>query len=394
MALENCPIESRGLMSGILCQSGSLGYICAAGANYAVGGGVNSWKLVFWIATGMSCFVGLVRMCFPESKQFREASRVRQETEQDRHPNEQRGSIVTIADTVQDNVTPGAFWKDTRNVLKQEWRILVYCIILMTWLTYHSHASQDSYTTFLLAQKEFNNAQASLSSMIMKSGAVVGGISIGYLSQWLGRRRCMLLPAILSALLIPAWILPQSEAGISVGGFAMQFCVGGAWGVVPIHLNELSPPAFRSVFPGVSKEVGNMISAPAAEIVNAIAESTLIAGPNDRRVPAYGPVMGIFTAIIAVGIFVTVAVGPEKRGAEFVGRVAGLDPEREAELRSRGDISRRRFGSDGTASSGEVTEKGSVDMGKWGSIDDRLKSVDFARVKYAPERNCGVEKMA
>lgn len=182
---------------------------------------MNSWKLVFWIATGMSC-LGFVRMCFPESKQFREASRVRRETEQDRHTNGHRGSIVSMTDTVHDNVTPGAFWKDTRNVLKREWRILVYCIILMSWLTYHAHASQDSYTTFLLAQKEFSNAEASLSSMIMKSGAVVGGITIGYLSQWFGRRRGMLLPAILSALLIPAWILPETEAGISIGGFAMH----------------------------------------------------------------------------------------------------------------------------------------------------------------------------
>ncbi|KAK5008282.1 hypothetical protein LTR28_004199 [Elasticomyces elasticus] len=97
----------------------------------------------------------------------------------------------------------------------------------------------------------------------------------------------------------------------------MQFFVQGAWGVIPIHLNELSPPAFRSSFPGITYQLGNMISSPSAQIVNAIAESHLIKGPKGKRVSSYGPTMGIATAIIAIGIAVTAALGPEKRGARF-----------------------------------------------------------------------------
>lgn len=39
--------------------------------------------------------------------------------------------------------------------------------------------------------------------------------------------------------------------------------------------------------------------------------------------PSYGPVMGVATAIIALGIAVTAAVGPEKRGSKFENAVIG-----------------------------------------------------------------------
>lgn len=99
-------------------------------------------------------------------------------------------------------------------------------------------------------QKEMNNASASRASILMKTGACVGGTIIGYLSQFVGRRRAIVCSALISGVLIPAWILPQGERALSVTGFFIQFFIQGAWGVIPIHLNELSPPAYRSTFPG------------------------------------------------------------------------------------------------------------------------------------------------
>lgn len=135
-------------------------------------------------------------------------------------------------------------------MLAAEWKMCIYCIILMTWFNFYSHTSQDSYTTFMKDSKGLNNSAASRASIWMKVGACVGGCIMEYLSQFFGRRRTMIVSSIISACIIPAWILPNTEAALSATGFLMQFFVQGAWGVIPIHLNELSPTAFRSSFPG------------------------------------------------------------------------------------------------------------------------------------------------
>lgn len=223
-------------------------------------------------------------------------------------------------------------------MIQSEWKMCVYCIILMTWFNYFSHTSQDSYTTFMIRQKELDNAGASRASILMKVGACVGGTVIGYTSQFIGRRRAIIISALMAGVLIPAWILPQGERSLSASGFFMQFFIQGAWGVIPIHLNELSPSAFRSTFPGVTYQIGNMISSPSAQIVNAVAEKTLITIKNGDRVEAYGPVMGIATAIIALGIAFTTMFGPEKRGRSFEGAVAGMEetnkPKKDVETAS------------------------------------------------------------
>ena len=197
----------------------------------------------------------------------------------------------------------------------------------------------------MLTQKELNNAQASRASILMKTGACVGGTIIGYLSQWIGRRRAICISAFMSCLMIPAWILPTTERSLSATGFFMQFFVQGAWGVIPIHLNELSPVAFRSSFPGITYQIGNMISSPSAQIVNAIAENNFVTAVDGEQAEAYGPTMGIATVIIAVGIIVTTMLGPEKKGRRFeLAKPAGVQ---EMEIREK-------LGSDAGMERGEV----------------------------------------
>jgi len=108
MALENCPVDARGLMSGILQQGYSLGYVLAACANLGVGGGTESWKSVFWIGAALSFAAGIVRLFFPESKQFIEAKKAGHK-----------------------HITASAFWRETRMMIAKEWKMVVYCIFLM-----------------------------------------------------------------------------------------------------------------------------------------------------------------------------------------------------------------------------------------------------------------------
>ncbi|KAI1810139.1 carboxylic acid transport protein [Poronia punctata] len=301
MALENCPPDARGFMSGVLQQGYSFGYVLAAIVNLAVGTEVESWKNVFWIGAGLSFLAGFLRCCFPESKQFLEAKAA--------------GKRITVTD----------FWIETKLMLKNEWALSIYCIILMTWFNYYSHTSQDSYTTFCLQQKELDQGAANRASILMKTGAVVGGTIIGWFSQWFGRRRSIIVSALLSGALIPAWILPEGERALSVTGFFMQFFVQGAWGVIPIHLSELAPAAYRSTFPGLTYQLGNAISSPSAQIVNAVSESHFVRSKSGKLVEAYGPTMAVATAIIVMGIVVTTMFGPERLGRTFEGGPIGAN---------------------------------------------------------------------
>ena len=134
MALEHCPVQTRGIMSGILQQGYSFGYVLAACVNLGIGGDTNSWKIMFWVGAGFSILIGIVRCFFPESKQFLEAQKA--------------GKVK------QSN----AFVSETKKMIRKEWRLSVYCIILMTWFNYYSHTSQDSYTTFMLEQKKVRSS--------------------------------------------------------------------------------------------------------------------------------------------------------------------------------------------------------------------------------------------
>ena len=200
----------------------------------------------------------------------------------------------------------------------------------MALFNFFSHTTQDSYPTFLISGKKLTRADSARGSIYAKVGAVVGGTVIGYVSQSLGRRRAIVFACLCAAALIPAWILPESKAGLAVGSFSLQFMVQGAWGVIPIHLNELSPPQFRAAFPGISYQIGNAISSPAAEIVTAISERTFITYKGEE-VEAFGPTMGVATAIIALSLAFWTAIGKEQRGSHFeAARIAGYSDEPEA----------------------------------------------------------------
>ncbi|KAI1008117.1 hypothetical protein K3495_g104 [Podosphaera aphanis] len=301
MGLENCPSAARGLLSGILQQGYSFGYVLAACVNLGVGGAPETFKVVFWIAAAFCFFVGFLRILFPESQQF-----------------------LAIKEGCQMNSHSAVSWSNIKRMLATQYKTCLYCTLLMTWFNFYSHATQDSYTT-LMKEKGLDNSAASQASIWMEVGACVGGTVMGYISQFFGRRRTIIAATLGSTLMIPAWILPRSEPALSTTGFLMQFCVQGAWGVIPIHLNELAPPAYRSSFIGITYQLGNMISSPSTQIVNALAERRCVAHhtspapPSSPSCPsAYGSVMGIATVIIALGIMTTVAFGPEQSGRSFV----------------------------------------------------------------------------
>jgi SHS family lactate transporter-like MFS transporter len=114
-ALENLPVEARGLASGFLQEGYAVGYLIAAVINlYLVPEVKAGWRALFWTASGISLFAAGIRTLLPESEVFLKAKAAEIE----------RGHTTTQKTKI--------FLKETRAMLKKHWLLCVYAVLLMT----------------------------------------------------------------------------------------------------------------------------------------------------------------------------------------------------------------------------------------------------------------------
>jgi MFS transporter, SHS family, lactate transporter len=283
LAMESLPTETRGLFSGILQQGYAVGYLLAALVYWTVFPHFG-WRALFIAGALPALLVIYIRAHVPESPVW----------QRDRGQRK-RGSVRLSV------------------LLRQHGLLFVYAALLMTAFNYMSHGTQDLYPTYLEEQRGFGVNAKSIISIVYATGAICGGTILGFWSQKWGRRRVIILSAACGMLLIPLWIFAPSTGLLIVGGFLIQFMVQGAWGVVPVHLNELSPLDFRGTFPGLVYQLGNFAAAYAAQQQAWLAEQFRL--PNGR--PNYALTMAMVQSIVFVAVIVLAAIGPEKRGKEF-----------------------------------------------------------------------------
>jgi len=282
LAMESLPARARGLASGVLQQGYAFGFLLAAVIYWLVYPHFG-WRPLFVVGALPALLVIYIRMHVPESPVWREQQRKAQ----------QSLGVGTL--------------------VREHWRLIIYSILLMTAFNYMSHGTQDLYPTFLQKQRGFSVNQTAPIAIIYNLGAICGGTLLGYYSQRWGRRRMIIIAAALGLLLIPAWVFSPTMPFLIAGGFFMQFMVQGAWGVVPVHLNELSPPAWRGTFPGVVYQLGNFFSANAAMVQAKLAEHFV--RPNGQ--PDYALTMALVTATVFVALIILASIGREARGIEF-----------------------------------------------------------------------------
>jgi SHS family lactate transporter-like MFS transporter len=210
----------------------------------------------------------------------------------------------------------GTFLANIRPTLAQHWPMLIYMVLMMAGFNFLSHGSQDLYPTFLASTLQFSHSLVTVTTVVANCGAIIGGMSVGYLSSFFGRRLSILVVLFIGALLIPAYVLPQ-DRNIMIGAFFQQMCVQGVWGVVPIHLMELSPAHFRSFVVGTAYQLGNLISSASSTIEAKAGQhfpkKTLIVTSADHGQYDYGKVMAIFLSSVYVYLFIIILLGPEKR---------------------------------------------------------------------------------
>jgi MFS transporter, SHS family, lactate transporter len=282
LVMESIPAKLRGPVSGLLQSGYPSGYFVASLVFYLLFDKIG-WRGMFMVGVAPALLVLLIRMHVKESPVF-EA---------------RRGKAA-----------PNPIME-----LVRHWKIALYLVVLMTAFNFFSHGTQDLYPTFLQKQHHFDTHTTGILAAVMNLGAIVGGITFGIWSEKIGRKRAIIIASLLALPVIPLWAFSATPLLLGAGAFLVQVAVQGAWGIVPVHLNELSPPLARSLFPGFAYQLGNLIASKNAPIQAGIAESH---GNN------YALALALVCGIMAVIIAVWTALGPERRNADFTAEAKAL----------------------------------------------------------------------
>jgi SHS family lactate transporter-like MFS transporter len=232
--------------------------------------------------------------------------------------------------------------------LKRHWLLLIYMVLLMAGFNFMSHGSQDLYPTMLTNQYNFSADAVTITQVVANLGAMTGGTMIGYCSSIFGRRFSIIVVSILGgALLYPYTFVPNER--IIAAAFFEQFCVQGAWGVIPIHLMELSPGSFRTFVVGTSYQLGNLVSSASSTIESTIGERFPLPPKGTTKRFEYGKVICIFMGCVYVYVILLTFVGPEYRGRSL----EASQDEDLADVAGTAGVARDGFGEKAGSEDGE-----------------------------------------
>jgi len=274
LAMEHAPVKWRGPLSGILQSGYSIGYLLAAVAARVVLPNLG-WRAMFWVG-GIPALLALyIRTKVPESEAWKHHR---------------------VARTI-----------DGPKIVMQQKRLVLYMGGLIFLMTCLSHGTQDLYPDFLKHGHGIAPNAVAYITMFYNVGAVIGAILFGYLSERLGRRYSMLAALALALLFMPAWAFGGTLVILAVGSFVLQMGVQGAWGIIPVHLNELSPNPVRGLLPGFTYQVGVLLAASTPTIEFAV---------RDRL--GYPWALTSFELVVIAGLTLLLIFGREDHGKSFM----------------------------------------------------------------------------
>ncbi|WP_042299120.1 MFS transporter [Paraburkholderia kururiensis] len=275
LTMETVPAHARGFVSGLLQAGYPSGYLLASvvfGVFYQYIG----WRGMFFVGVAPALLVLYIRASVPESPAWKAMEK------------KHRPGLV--------------------ETLKRNWGLSLYAIVLMTCFNFFSHGSQDLYPTFLREQHHFDPHTVSVIAIVLNIGAIVGGLFFGSLSEKIGRRWAIFIAALIALPVLPLWAFSSGAVALAAGAFLMQISVQGAWGVIPVHLNEISPDEIRATFPGLVYQLGNLLAS-----VNATMQASVaVSRGND-----YSFALATVAGTVAVVIAVLILFSRERRGIDM-----------------------------------------------------------------------------
>jgi SHS family lactate transporter-like MFS transporter len=274
LAIESAPVDNRGFFSGLLQGGYPFGYLLAALAALVVIPTMG-WRAMFFVGTIPALITVYLTSRAPESEAWK----------QHRLP-----SIRSLF-----------------TVLFQNLKGFAYLLLVMSVMTFLAHGTQDLYPDFLKTTHHLSREIVSYVAVFYNVGAILGAMFFGSISQKIGRRRGIIIALALSFVSIPLWAFGASLPALVCGSFLMQTGVQGAFGVMPAHLNELSPDAIRGLFPGFVYQLGVLVGSPAVAIEYAL---------RDRL--GYQWALTTFQSVVILSLVLIFVLGPERHSRNFV----------------------------------------------------------------------------
>ncbi len=274
LAMEHAPVRLRGVLSGILQAGYPIGYLLAAVAARLILPNWG-WRAMFWVGGIPALLAIYIRTKVPESEAW------------------QQHRLTRTIDG------PRIAWH-------HKW-LSLYLIALMFLMNCLSHGTQDLYPDFLKHAHGISSNTVAYITIFYNIGAVVGAVIFGMLSERIGRRYSMLAALAVALIVIPAWAFGGTMATLAVGAFLMQMGVQGAWGIIPVHLNELSPDAVRGLLPGFTYQIGILFAASTPTVEFSLRDHL-----------GYAWALTAFELIVIAALAVMLIFGSERRGRSFV----------------------------------------------------------------------------
>jgi MFS transporter, SHS family, lactate transporter len=276
LAMEKVPRRYRGVLSGLLQQGYAIGFLLAAGAYFLIEP-KHGWRPLFYLGSVPALLAaGFVAWKVRESEVWMQ---------------NRQSSFAGLG-----------------RALASNWKLFLYFTIFMMAMHMSSHGTQDLYPTFLEKDWGIVGKQKAALTAVSMIGAILGGLSIGWISDRIGRRWAMIGAIVGAIAVIPLWAFAHTLPLLVLGAVLMQFCVQGAWGVVPAHVAEMSPDAVRGTLPGLGNQVGVLLSSVVVYL-----EAVLAHGRS------YAASMSMTAAVVFALAALMTLVGKEKRAMQFGG---------------------------------------------------------------------------
>jgi MFS transporter, SHS family, lactate transporter len=237
LAMEAAPAKRRGIFSGILQSGYSWGFLLAAVAARFVLPTLG-WRWMFWLGALPALLAVYIRSKVPESEAWQQHR---------------------VASTL-----------EVLKVVAAHWKRFAYLVVLMTFMMFLSHGTMDLLPDFLQEIHRATSAASANVIILANIGAIIGAILFGQFSQLIGRRYSMLCSLILCLAMIPFLAFGSTLSGVTIAAVLLYAGVQGTWGVIPVHLNELSADSARGLMPGLCYQLGILSAAPTNSVQYAI----------------------------------------------------------------------------------------------------------------------------